>query len=243
MAFGPASAGYDRGITIFSPDGKLYQVEYAAVAVRQGWTIIGILGRDSAVLISEKRRHAPLIDLAELEKIFVIDTHIGATFAGLGADGRVLIDYARIVAIRHRFIYDEPIDMESLVRSIGDLKQLFTQQAGVRPFGVSLIFAGVDAKGVHVYKTEPNGLYFRYFATAAGSGEQAVMEYLEKNYREDLSLEDVIVLGLRSLRASMETGITPERVEIGYVTLKERIFRKLSMKEVGEFISKAGVDK
>ncbi|MEM4025934.1 MAG: archaeal proteasome endopeptidase complex subunit alpha, partial [Sulfolobales archaeon] len=158
MAFGPASAGYDRGITIFSPDGKLYQVEYAAVAVRQGWTIIGIQGRDSAVIISEKRKHAPLIDLSDLEKIFIIDTHVGATFAGLGADGRVLIDYARITAIRHRFIYDEPMDIESLVRSIGDLKQIFTQQAGVRPFGVSLIFAGVDSRGVHVYKTEPNGL-------------------------------------------------------------------------------------
>ncbi|MEM1649962.1 MAG: archaeal proteasome endopeptidase complex subunit alpha, partial [Sulfolobales archaeon] len=200
MAFGPASAGYDRGITIFSPDGKLYQVEYAAVAVRQGWTIIGIQGRDSAVIISEKRKHAPLIDLSDLEKIFIIDTHVGATFAGLGADGRVLIDYARITAIRHRFIYDEPMDIESLVRSIGDLKQIFTQQAGVRPFGVSLIFAGVDSRGVHVYKTEPNGLYFRYFATAAGSGEQSVIEYLEKNYKENMSLEEVVVLGLKALR-------------------------------------------
>ncbi|MCC6062520.1 MAG: archaeal proteasome endopeptidase complex subunit alpha [Desulfurococcales archaeon] len=243
MAFGPASAGYDRGITIFSPDGKLYQVEYAAVAVRQGWTIIGILGGDSAVLISEKRKHAPLIDLVDLEKIFIIDTHVGATFAGLGADGRILIDYARIIAVRHRFIYDEPIDMETLVRSIGDLKQLYTQQAGVRPFGVSLIFAGVDARGAHIYKTEPNGLYFRYFATAAGSGEQSVMEFLEKNYREKMSLEEAIMLGLKALRASVETGLSPERVEIGYVTLKDRIFRKLTLEEVGNFISKTGVDK
>jgi len=243
MAFGPATAGYDRGITIFSPDGKLYQVEYAAVAVRQGWTIIGIQGADSAVLISEKRRHAPLIDLRDLEKIFIIDTHIGATFAGLGADGRVLIDYARIVAIRHRFIYDEPIDMESLVRSIGDLKQLFTQQAGVRPFGVSLIFAGVDLRGVHIYKTEPNGLYFRYYATAAGSGEQAVVEYLEKNFKTDMSLEETIITGLKALRSSVETGLEPERVEIGYVSLKEKIFKKLSPQEIAEYISKAGVSK
>ncbi len=243
MAFGPATAGYDRGITIFSPDGKLYQVEYAAVAVRQGWTIIGIQGGDSAVLISEKRRHAPLIDLRDLEKIFIIDSHIGATFAGLGADGRVLIDYARIVAIRHRFIYDEPIDMESLVRSIGDLKQLFTQQAGVRPFGVSLIFAGVDLRGVHIYKTEPNGLYFRYYATAAGSGEQAVIEYLEKNYKTGMSLEETVITGLKALRSSVETGLEPERVEIGYVTLQEKIFRKLSTEEIADYISKAGVNK
>lgn len=243
MAFGPATAGYDRGITIFSPDGKLYQVEYAAVAVRQGWTTIGIQGADSAILISEKRKHAPLIDLRDLEKIFIVDSHIGATFAGLGADGRVLIDYARIIAIRHRFVYDEPIDMESLVRSIGDLKQLYTQQAGVRPFGVSLIFAGADMRGVHIYKTEPNGLYFRYFATAAGSGEQAVIEYLEKNYKEGLKLEEAIIMGLKALRSSTEAGLDAERVEIGYVTLKEKIFRKLSIEEVSKFVLEAGVNK
>lgn len=240
MAFGPAGMGYDRAITIFSPDGKLYQVEYASVAVRQGWTVVGLRGGDSGVLVSEKRQQFGLMDLKSLEKIFVIDSHVGASFAGLGADGRVLIDYARRVAANHRFLYDEPIDLETLVRSVGDLKQIFTQQGGVRPFGVSLIFVGVDRRGAHVYRTEPNGLYFQYFATAVGSGEQAAHEYLEKNYKRDLGLDDLILLGLRAMKAASEQPLSPERLEVGYVTAKEKIFRKLSEEETAAYLSKLG---
>ncbi len=241
MSFGPAGMGYDRAITIFSPDGKLYQVEYASVAVRQGWTVIGLSGKDSAILISEKRKQSNLIEIKALEKIFIVDTHVGATFAGLGADGRVLIDYARLVAARHRFVYDEAIDIESLVRQIGDLKQFFTQQGGVRPFGVSLIFAGVDRRGIHIFRTEPNGLYFKYLAVSAGSGEQAVNEHLEKNYRRDMSFEELVILGLKALRTATEGPITGENVEIGYIKLPEATFTKMSDQELDDFISKAGV--
>jgi len=241
MAFGPAGMGYDRAITIFSPDGKLYQVEYASVAVRQGWTVIGLRGKDSGVLISEKRQQFSLMDLRALEKIFIIDTHVGASFAGLGADGRVLIDYARRIAANHRFLYDEPIDLETLVRNVGDLKQVFTQQGGVRPFGVSLVFVGGDRKGVHVYRTEPNGLYFQYFAVAVGSGEQVVHEFLEKNYRRDLSLEDLILLGLKALGASSEQPLTVDRLEIGYIREDEKVFRKMGEDEIRDYLSKLGV--
>jgi proteasome alpha subunit len=233
--------GYDRAITIFSPDGKLYQVEYASVAVRQGWTVIGLRGKDSGVLISEKRQQFSLMDLRALEKIFIVDTHVGASFAGLGADGRVLIDYARRVAANHRFLYDEPIDLESLVRTIGDLKQIFTQQGGVRPFGVSLIFVGGDRRGIHVYRTEPNGLYFQYFAVAVGSGEQVVHEYLEKNYKKDLSLEDLVLLGLRALKSSSEQPLASDRLEIGYIVESEKVFRKMDENEIAGYLSKLGV--
>ncbi|MEM2203914.1 MAG: archaeal proteasome endopeptidase complex subunit alpha [Sulfolobales archaeon] len=241
MAFGPAGMGYDRAITIFSPDGKLYQVEYASVAVRQGWTVIGLRGKDSGVLISEKRQQFSLMDLKSLEKIFIIDTHVGASFAGLGADGRVLVDYARRIAANHRFLYDEPIDLETLVRSVGDLKQIFTQQGGVRPFGVSLIFVGHDRKGIHVYRTEPNGLYFQYLAVAVGSGEQVVHEFLEKNYKRDLGLEDLVLLGLRAMSTASEQPLTVERLEIGYITESEKIFRKMSDDEIRGYLSKLGV--
>ncbi|MFN3267915.1 MAG: archaeal proteasome endopeptidase complex subunit alpha, partial [Zestosphaera sp.] len=159
MAFGPPALGYDRAITVFSPDGKLYQVEYAAENVRKGWTTVALRTEEVGVLVAEKRRISTLIDLNSINKIFLVDSHMGASFAGLAADGRILIDYARREALNYRFVYDEPADIEYVVKSVCDVKQLYTQHAGVRPFGVSLIFVGRDKKGIHVFKTEINGYY------------------------------------------------------------------------------------
>jgi proteasome alpha subunit len=243
MAFGPPAMGYDRAITVFSPDGKLYQVEYAAENVRKGWTTIGIKSVSGGVILAEKKKVTPLIDLSSIEKIFLIDTHVGASFAGLAADGRILIDYARRLAFNHRFIYDEPADIEMLVRGVCDIKQLYTQHAGVRPFGVSLIFLGVDRKGVNLFKTETNGYYFSYLAIAMGVGEQPVLEFLEKNYKKDLSIKEVILLGLKALRAASEGPLTPETVEMGYITIDEKVFRKLTTEELAQYIVDAGVNK
>ncbi|HDN76136.1 MAG TPA: archaeal proteasome endopeptidase complex subunit alpha [Acidilobales archaeon] len=243
MAFGPPAMGYDRAITVFSPDGKLYQVEYAAENIKKGWTTIGIKSKNGGVLAAEKRKIAPLIDMNSIEKIYLIDTHIGASFAGLAADGRVLIDYARKVAMNYRFIYDEPIDVELVVRNICDIKQLYTQHAGVRPFGVSLIFLGVDKRGVQLFKTEINGYYFAYLALAMGSGEQPATEQLEKNYSKDLSVSDMIKLALKALRVASEQPLRPDLVEMGYIDVETKTFRKLSNSELAEWIKKAGVDK
>jgi len=235
--------GYDRAITVFSPDGKLYQVEYAAENVRKGWTTVGIKSGKGAIILAEKKRVTPLIDLKSIEKIFMIDTHIGASFAGLAADGRVLIDYARRVAFNYRFIYDEPIDVEMLVRNVCDIKQLYTQHAGVRPFGVSLIFVGVDKRGINLFKTETNGYYFSYLAIAMGAGEQAVMEFLEKNYREELNVKELIILGLKALRTASEGPLTPDLVELGYISSDEKVFKKLTISEISSYITEAGVNK
>lgn len=243
MAFGPPAMGYDRAITVFSPDGKLYQVEYAAENIKKGWTTIGIKSRNGGVLAAEKRKIAPLIDMDAIEKIYLIDTHIGASFAGLAADGRILIDYARRVAMNHRFVYDEPIDVELVVRNICDIKQLYTQHAGVRPFGVSLIFLGVDKKGVQLFKTEINGYYFAYLAIAMGSGEQPATEQLEKNYNKDMSVSEMIILALKALRTASDQPLKPDLVEMGFISVENRAFRKLTNEELAEWIRKAGVDK
>ena len=243
LAFGPPSMGYDRAITVFSPDGKLYQVEYAAENIKKGWTTIAIKSPKGGVIVAERRRIAPLIDISSIEKIYLIDTHIGSSFAGLAADGRVLIDYARRIAMNYRFVYDEPVDVEYIVRNICDVKQLYTQHAGVRPFGVSLIFLGVDSKGVQLFKTEINGYYFAYLAIAMGSGEQPAMEFLEKNYKEGMSVDDLIELALKALRSSAEAPLTAENVELGYITLEDKVFRKLSREKLAELIAKTGVDK
>ncbi|MEM0453943.1 MAG: archaeal proteasome endopeptidase complex subunit alpha [Sulfolobales archaeon] len=243
MAFGPPAMGYDRAITVFSPDGKLYQVEYAAENVRKGWTTIGIKSRDGGIILAEKKKVTQLVDLSSIEKIFLIDTHVGASFAGLAADGRILIDYARRQAFNHRFVYDEPADVEMLVRSVCDIKQLYTQHAGVRPFGVSLIFLGVDRKGVNLFKTETNGYYFSYLAIAMGAGEQQVMEFLEKNYSNNLSIKDTVTLGLKALRNASENPLSPESVELGYITLQEKEFKKLPLSDLSQYIIEAGVNK
>ena len=243
MAFGPPAMGYDRAITVFSPDGKLYQVEYAAENIKKGWTTIGIKSKYGGVLAAEKRRITALIDMSMIEKIYLIDTHIGASFAGLAADGRILIDYARRAAMNYRFIYDEPIDVELVVRNVCDIKQLYTQHAGVRPFGVALVFLGVDKRGVQLFKTEINGYYFAYLAVAMGSGEQPAMEQLEKGYREDLSIDEMITLALKAIRAAADQPLKPELVELGYVKAEEKVFRKLSRDELMKWIEKAGVGK
>ncbi len=238
MAFGPPAMGYDRAITIFSPDGKLYQVEYAFEAVRRGWTTLGIRTKSTVLLAVEKRKLNPLLDVDSLEKIFVVDDHVGATFAGFASDGRVLIDVARIVSIRHRLLYDEPISIDYLAKTIADIKQAYTQHAGVRPFGVALIFAGVDDRGTRLLMTEPGGQVTPYFAVAIGSGGQTASDFLEKNYNYDLGLEETILLGLKTLASSIEGKLTAGNIEIGYITVDERRFKKLSTKEIEEYMSK-----
>lgn len=241
MSFMPAAMGYDRALTIFSPDGKLYQVEYAAEAVRRGWTSLGIKSEQGVVLIAEKRKVAPLHNVLELEKVFVVDTHVGATFSGLGHDGRVLIDYARLVAVRHRLTYDESIDVELLARAICDIKQVYTQQGGTRPFGVSIIFGGIDKGSIELIKTEPSGLYFKYYAAVAGAGEQTATNYIEKYYNPKLSVSEIIVLGLRALRVALQEPLTVEKVEIGYADINTNTFRKLGIEEIKSFLERAGV--
>ncbi len=238
MSFGPPAMGYDRAITIFSPDGRIYQVEYAFEAVRRGWTTIGIRGRGGAAVVVEKRIISPLIDPDALQKIFIVDDHIGVSFAGIASDGRVLIDYARLVAIRHRLTYDEPITVEYLAKQVCDIKQAYTQHAGVRPFGVSMIFAGVDKKGPQLYITEPSGKYMSYYAYALGDKSQVVMEYLEKNYRYDIDIEDIIALGVKALEKAVGEELNEKRIEIGYIDIDEKKFRIMSREELQQILKK-----
>lgn len=238
MAFGPPAMGYDRAITIFSPDGRLYQVEYATEAVRRGWTTIGVRTKECVVLVVEKRKLHPFVDLDALEKIYIIDDHIGATFAGWASDGRVLVDHARLYAIRHRLLYDEPISVEYLAKLVGDIKQAYTQHAGVRPFGTSLIIGGIDDKGPRLFVTEPGGQVFPYYLHVIGSGAQAAQEFFEKHYKYDLNIKDTILLAVNGLAHSIEGELGPDRLEVGYIDVYERKFKKLSKTEIGEILQK-----
>lgn len=238
MAFSPSVMGYDRALTIFSPDGKLYQVEYAFQAVRQGWSTLGIKVDEGIVLAAEKTQIKPLIDIESIEKVMPIDTHIGVTFAGFGSDGRILIEHARILSVRHRMTFGEPIPVEFLTKNISDIKQAYTQHGGVRPFGVSLLIGGVDDNGPQLFKTDPAGQYFGYYATAIGKGEQKIEEALEKKYRRNMSLEEAILLSLELIKdVSEEKKLTPQMVDVAVIPVETREYKKLKGRELEKYLS------
>lgn len=230
------AAAYDRAITIFSPDGRIYQVEYAFEAVRRGWTTLGIKTRSSVVIAAEKRKITPLIDEKSIQKIFKIDEHIGASYAGMAGDGRILLDYAIQRALLHRFYYDEPIPVEYLAKLVCDVKQLYTQHAGVRPFGVSIIFAGIDDRGAQLFMTEPSGRYLGYFATVIGEKSNTISEFLEKNYKYDLNVKDTIKLAIEAVVSIIESKPYENYIELGYADIYAKQFKTLTTEEIRSFI-------
>jgi len=236
--FAPRGLGYDRAITIFSPDGRLFQVEYAIEAVKRGTAAIGIKTSEGVVLVVEKRSHTQLIEQNSVKKIFAVDRHIGVAIAGLTADARVLVNQIRIQAQIDRLTYDEPPTVETLTQKLGDLKQLYTQHAGVRPFGVSLLVAGVDDTGPKLYSTEPSGSIWGHKAAAIGSGVQAVTEYLEKTYQDSLTLDEGIVLALRALKQAVEEDLHPQKVEVATVSTKTAALRILPLDELEKHLEK-----
>ena len=166
--------GYDRTITMFSPDGRLLQVEYAKKTVRQGSTAIAMVCADGILFVTDKRVIDSLIVPEAVEKIWQIDEHMGATASGILSDARVLIERAQLKAQQHRITYDSPIDTLSIVKEVCDLKQICTQSGGLRPFGVSLLIAGIEDHTPRLYETDPTGIYFQYKATVIGEGEVEV---------------------------------------------------------------------
>jgi len=234
----PAQMAYDRAITVFSPDGRLFQVEYAREAVRWGSTAIGIKFKDGVVLIAEKRFPSKLVEGHSIEKIFRIDDHIGCATSGIVADARVLVDYARVVAQIERVTYGERITVEALVKKVADLVQQYTQFGGVRPFGTSLLIAGVDDTGVYLYESDPSGTIMGYRAWAIGRGKDDVVEMLEKEYKDDMSEEEAILLGFRTLnKVLQEEGEWQGEVEVGVVR-KGTGFEILSKEIVDEYMKR-----
>src|SRR6266571_2330739 len=191
----PGQMAYDRAITVFSPDGRLFQVEYARVAVTRGNTTVGLKFKNGIVLMADKKIGSRLVETSSIEKIFQIDEHVGAATSGLVADARVLVDYARLVAQINKVTYSE---------RIGDYKQNYTQYGGVRPFGTALLVAGVDDLGTHLFETDPSGALVSYKAGSIGQGRQAVMELLEEKYKENMAQDDAMLLGLEAFQRASE---------------------------------------
>ncbi|MCK4457968.1 MAG: archaeal proteasome endopeptidase complex subunit alpha [Thermoplasmata archaeon] len=233
----PGQMAYDRAITVFSPDGRLFQVEYARVAVTRGTTTAGLKFKDGIVLMADKKIASKLMEPSSVEKIFQIDEHVGCATSGLVADARALVDFARIVAQINKVTYDERISVDLLVKKICDYKQNYTQYGGVRPFGTALLVAGVDTQGNHLFETDPSGALVSYKAGSIGSGRNTVMELFEEKFEEDMSMESAIILGLEGLSKSTEDKLNEQAVEIGIVVKGEK-FKRLTDDEVGAYLEK-----
>ncbi len=231
------SAGYDRALTIFSPDGRLYQVEYAIETVRRGTLAIGIKCDEGVVLCAEERvRKLQNGDLSQ--KLFQVDDHIGIAAAGYVPDARVMVDQARVQAQNNRLIYDEAIDVEAIARHLGDAAQQFTQYAGVRPFGVSLIVAGVDKNGPSIFVTDPSGTYLGYDAIAIGGGGDQVNELLEQKYSRGMSLDSACLLAVESIGKSTEDKAEPKHIKMAVVDTQTKTMRKLSDDEINGYVAR-----
>lgn len=230
MQQNPAQA-YDRGTTIFSPDGRLFQVEYAREAVKRGTTAVGIRGENCVVLLVDKRVGSRLALPQSIEKIFVLDEHVGCASSGLVADARALVDRARMDAQMNRVTYDESIPVETLVKKICDFKQSHTQFGGARPFGTALLVAGIDDHGPHLFETDPSGALIEYKAAAVGSGRNAAMDVFEKSHADGLDMDGAIELGLKALHAATDGKLNGDALEIAFVNGEES-FQKLPVDEV-----------
>lgn len=234
----PAAAGYDRAITVFSPDGRLYQVEYAIETVRRGTLAIGVKSKDGIVLaVEEKPRKLQNSEITQ--KIFQVDDHIGVAAAGYIPDARSQVDNARFFSQSNRMIYDEPIEVESVAKHLADQCQQFTQYAGVRPFGVALIIAGIDKSGSTIFLTDPSGTYISYDAVAIGAGSDQVTEYLEKYYKKDLPFEDAAALAIESIYLVSEEKDGTKHIKMAQILNDTKLMTRTQEKDIERYAAKA----
>ncbi len=228
--------GYDRAITVFSPDGRLYQVEYAREAVKRGTTAVGIKAKDGVVLIVDKRVSSRLLEPSSIEKIFKIDEHIGVASSGLVGDARALVDRARVECQINR------VSVRRADRGRGALQETLRPHADphsvrrIRPYGTALLIAGVSDGECRLFETDPSGTLLEYKATGIGIGRPAAMKVFEEEYNPESETKDVILLGLKALHSATEGKFDVDTVEIGVIGREKPVFRKMSREEVATYV-------
>jgi len=234
----PAQQGYDRAITVFSPDGRLYQVEYAMETVRRGTIAVGVKCKDGIVIaVEEKPRKLQISETAQ--KIFQVDDHVGVAAAGYIPDARSQVDNARFFSQSNKMIYDEPVEVETIAKHLADQCQQFTQYAGVRPFGVALILGGVVNKTPQLYLTDPSGTYISYDAIAIGANSDQVTDFLEKTYKNDLSLDDASTLAAAGIYLSSEDKEGTSHIRMACIKTETGLYEIVSDEQIENYAKSA----
>ncbi len=227
--------GYDRAATMFSPDGHILQVEYAEKTVRLGSASIGMVCKDGVFILADKKINDKLIVPESANKIYEIDEHIVSSAAGILSDSRILVERAQLIAQQHRVTYDSPIDMESVIKEVANIMQTFTQYPGARPFGVSIMIAGINsAPGLFV--SEVTGNYMAYMATAIGENDDKLKEELRKRYKEDITIEEGIKLSLKIFKEVLGKNFDADRFDIGYVEKDSKKLKRVSGEKLKKYL-------
>ena len=228
---------YDRGITIFSPDGRLYQVEYAREAVKRGTASVGVRTADGVVLAADRHARSPLLERDSIEKIHKADDHVGIARAGHVADARQLIDLARRQAQINHLRYGEKIGVESLTKEVTDYIQQYTQTGGARPFGVALLVGGIENGEPRLFETDPSGTPYEWQAVAIGGDRDEIQSFLEDEYEDGMDLEGGLSLALRALASVSDDGLDASGVDVATVDVESEQFTTLSEDDVAERVT------
>jgi len=224
--------GYDRTATMFSPDGHLLQVEYAEKTVRLGVSSIGMACSDGVFIIADKRISDKLIVSESASRIHEIDSHVIASAAGITSDARVLIEKAQVLAQQHRVTYDSPIEPESVIKELSNMKQQFTQYGGARPFGVSMMLAGINGKKPELFTSDVTGNYFEFHANAIGEGDERIRDLLKEKYKKDLTIKQGIKLALEIFKEVKDGKFDLEKFEISYIKTSDAKIKKAEGKDI-----------
>ena len=233
-----ASRGYDMTPTMYSPDGRIYQVEYAIETVKRGTLAIGVLSKEGVIMaVEEKPRTLQTSNVTQ--KIFQVDYHIGVAAAGYIPDARVQVDSARFFSQGNKMTYDEGVEVATVAKHLADQSHQFTQYSGVRPNGVALIIAGVDQKGESIYVTDPSGTYVQYAAIAIGAGSDDVNAFLEKHYNSEMSLDDAASLAIASINLKAEQKNGVNHIKMAKISSEAKIFEKVSEDDLKKYSQNA----
>ena len=228
--------GYDRTATMFSPQGHLLQVEYAEKTVRLGSASIGMVCEDGVFIIADMRVEDKLICQESASKIYEIDNHIICSVAGIVSDARVLVDRAQVLAQQHRITYDSSIEPELVIKDISNIKQQFTQYGGARPFGVSLMIAGINKKNPELYTSDITGNYLSYHTNAIGENDDKIKDKLRERYKKDLTIKKGVKIAVEIFKKIRGDKFNLNKFELCYILNKERKVNRLYEEKLKEFV-------